>query len=401
MSSIGETLPDFEFDLDALTPVVIEEDATQRRQRQAGRRSSDTTTLHRPEPQDLSPIIQVSPGSEHHLVDFRYVARELEKGSLSPHWQRRFWDFLPWAKKGGPVSVNFDAVNVGPLNQAMFPTGRPAQIVFGQMQGGVGTSTHSISLAAAAALAGRQAELVVLYLEATQTSDMDIRLAMSEATTQRELLEGWQQGMGEREHLENSALREPQTGLRMLFAPHDSRKHLDLEEMIQVHTVARRASNLLIIDTDPGDPLEDSPKGELLRHFLLSAHAVVVPARGEYAGIVDAARYIRNCQEIGVPSARIWFLLTGGLLDQRNLSPTLWKYISPSHFFKIPDAHVTVERALLSFKIPGLETQELYNSYRELLKRLLAGCRAEMASPSGKTSSQFTRLRSSRGGKTK
>ena len=189
-------------------------------------------------------------------------------------------------------------------------------------------------------------------------------------------------------------MREPQTSLKILFAPHDSRKYLNLDEMLKVYAAAKRACNLLIIDTDPCDPLEESPQGELLRHLLLSAHAVVVPARSEYAGIVDAARYVRSCQEIGVPQSRIWFLLTGGLLDQRNLSPALWKYISPNHFFKIPEAHDAVERALLSFKIPGLETQDLYDAYRELLRRLLAGCRAEMATPSEKTSRQVARLRS-------
>jgi MinD-like ATPase involved in chromosome partitioning or flagellar assembly len=388
--------PEFEFDLGRLTPAdgKKEEEPERRRPAATGRRSGDTMPgIQRPAPQDLTASATPSADLPRHLVDFRHVAQELEKGSLEQSWDKNFWSFLPWVKKSGPVKVNFASGNVGPLSQAMFPFGRPAQIVFGQMKGGVGKSVHSISLAAVAALSGRAEEVSVLFWEATKSSDLDIRLAMSEATTQRELVEGWAQGVSEKEHLENSALKEPQTGLRILFSPHDSQKYLSLTEMQRVHAVAKRVCNLLVIDTDPGDPLEESPSGALLRHILLSAHAVVVPARSEYASITDAARYIRNCQEIGVPQSRIWFVLTGGLLDLRNLSPTLWKHISPTHFFKIPEAHDVVERALISFKIPGLESQELYDSYRELLRRLLAGSRAEMATPSEKTVAQVTRLR--------
>ena len=396
----SQDFPEFEFDLGALKrPPQEEEEISQEAERRQpdgqGRRSGDALPgIKRPAPQDLTGAPKpVAPDAQRHLVDFHHVARELEKGSLEQSLIKSRWAFLPWAKKSVPVKINFAAGNVGPISQAMFPFGRPAQIVFGQMKGGVGKSVHAISLASVAALSGRSEEISVLFWEATKASDLDIRLAMSEATSQRELVEGWQQGASEREHLENSALKEPQTGLKILFAPHDSQKYLTLDEMKRVHSVAKRSANLMVIDTDPGDPLEESPQGELLRHLLLSSHAVVVPARSEYASIVDAARYIRNCQEVGVPQSRIWFVLTGGLLDQRNLSPTLWKHISPTHFFKIPEAHDVVERALISFKIPGLESQDLYNSYRELLRRLLAGCRAEMATPSDKTSSQIARLR--------
>ena len=396
--SSEQDFPEFDFKLSNLPRPEAEPEAEtepeRRAPRGAGRRQEDTRpAIARPAPQDLSaPGALTSPAAQQqHLVDFRHVARELEKGSLEAEKMGKSW--RPWARKKEPAKVNFALGNVGPLSQAMFPFGRPGQIVFGQMKGGVGKSVHAVSLASVAALSGSAEELSVLLWEATKASDLDIRLAMSEATTQRELIEGWQQGVSEKEHLENSALKEPQTGLRLLFAPHDSQKHLSLDEMKHVHTVARRSCNLLFIDTDPGDPLEESPQGALLRYLLLGSHAVVVPARSEYSSIVDAARYIRNCQEIGVPQSRIWLVLTGGLLDQRNLVPTLWKHISPNHFFKIPDAHSVVERALISFKIPGLESQDLYNSYRELLRKLLAGCRAEMATPSDKTSGQVARLR--------
>lgn len=390
-----QEFPEFTFDLDGLLPASPPEEEEKRSPIVVGRRASDASpVIRRPATQDFPVPLKPSPDDQGHLVDVHHIARELEKGSLDQPWAKKFWSFLPWIKDETPGKVNFNAGNVGPLSQAMFPFGRPAQIVFGQMKGGVGKSVHSLSLAAVAALSGRAVELNVLYWEATKTSDLDIRLAMSEATTQRELIEGWQQGVSEREHLENSVLKEPQTGLKILFAPHDSQKYLSLEEMQRVQTIAKRTCNLLVMDTDPGDPLEESPQGALLRQLLLGAHAVVVPARSEYASIIDAARYIRNCQEIGVPQSRIWFLLTGGLLDERHLSASLWKYISPTHFFKIPEAHIIVERALVSFKIPGLESQDLYLSYRELLRRLLAGCRAEMATPSNKTTSQIARLRS-------
>ncbi len=193
-----------------------------------------------------------------------------------------------------PISSRELRLGLAKLEQHAQHETRGCVTAFHSTKGGVGKSTLSINVACALAQAGDDVLLI----------DCSLQLGVCSAALDLEATSTIADAFRERDRLDATLLRElaephPETGLRVLAAPHDAIDASDIDDqgMARVLGIARSTFQHVIVDTLP---IVDS----VMLTILDLADGLYLVNQGTVPDVIGAARLIEVLEHIGIDRSR-------------------------------------------------------------------------------------------------
>lgn len=252
----------------------------------------------------------------------------------------------------------------GKLRPALFREHDALVVVFLQLKGGVGKTTHALNLATTAALDGAELWLQVTVWESLRQAGIRPLLHFKpEPSTQRRLLSA---------RLELGLPPGNDNAINYILAPEVAANNLGLDEAESLLRVLRRRTHLLILELGAVDLLDSGGEAAWARKLLrLEGVVPVLPWTPSWEAWEDAEVLRQQLREIG--GAGEPFGVGIAAPDGRRIGPdeSLMRQTFGDNFMTVPYIPLLLEERFAEQKLPLLSSPQLLSPYREMLEKIV------------------------------